>query len=408
MFDTETLTNQLSGKVALYAGFDAGSDKVKISRPLVHLSDAHKLLRPDIINALGPYVEGVSPQPYDADATYNQFELVNDSDVVYQSVTPENSGHALSDATYWQKTTVLSAWYSQIERGAIAKLSLALAGTPSGVAVLSRQAIFNREGNLQGAIGKNGRFLGWRIRIQKTGVLFNIARSGLQLTGPAANVPIYLFHSSSAVPVAVAYLTGTTSGRTIWADSPNFLLKQSDGYYLLGYFESDLPVGVQAVGSERSFATASCSSCQGADYALAANRQKYVTIEPVYVDDADTPGVMDWADENSVALQTWGLNLIIEVHCDRTKLLANTLLYMIACDVLEELSTSDRLNGISAQLRNSAYIALYGQANSKVTDGALSTVRNNALAELKGAMASTDCGKVEAPRRGIRFESMFD
>ncbi|WP_020603247.1 hypothetical protein [Spirosoma spitsbergense] len=363
MYDTASLTKQLTGLVGLYNDLFDDSGQPATPSPVVYLSDAHKLLRPDIINALGP------------------------------------------DLT---SAEALLAWYSRIEKGAINKLALSLSGTPTVSAVLNRQSVFAKEANIQGAaLTKNNRFLAWRMTMPTGLVKTQIIRGGIQFTGPVTDFPLYLFHSENADPVAVINLTGNTANRTIWANFGEYL-NPSEGYYLIGYYEADLPPGVSVIGREQSFTVAGCSSCNGSDYALVAERSKYINIEAVYVAGVLVTGILNWPDETVISNQTWGLNLTIEAYCDRQNLLVKALLYLIACDVLEEIASSDRVNGLSAQLRSEAYVALYGQSSSKVTNGALAVVRDNALTELKNALASNNCQKVEAPRRGIRFDSLFD
>ncbi|RYC70873.1 hypothetical protein [Spirosoma sordidisoli] len=418
MLDTVKLTNELTGVVGLYSGFQSGADLVgsQHADPQLFLSDAHKLLRPDILAALGPNVVDFVALSYEANKTYKQHDLVSDSGTLYQSVRSANTGQPLTDTDYWQETTPLSAWYGRIERGAIRKLAMSLASAPPAQPVLERQPLYNKEGNLAGKLTKSNRFLALRVSVADD-IALMMLRAALQVTGPLAGLPIYVFHSSSPEPVAAIGLTGNSSGRSIWNDGGTVLTSLNDGYYLIGYFEADLPIGVQAVGAERGFSPAGCSSCLGSDYALAQGRQRLVDIRPVYVENADEPGVMTWneEDENDVTRQTWGLNLIIEARCSVTatliqnkEMLTHALLYVIACDVLEEISTSDRVNGLAAQFRNEAYVALNGQNSAKYDIG-LRGEKDRLLADLKKVMQRVSpCMKAEAPRRGIRFENMYD
>lgn len=412
MLDTDRLTRKLSGITGPYAGAKMPVGPLHKS-PTLFLSDAHKLLRPDLLAALAPDMTPTAPD-YSSEETYDQYAVVGSESQLYESLVHLNKGYPLEDSLAWRPTTMLSSWYGRIERGSISKLALMLAGAPPAAPIIDRQPLYGKEANLSGAVSRFGRFVGVRISARKRNLAIKLLRIGLQLTGPVINLPLFLFHSSQASPVAIMLLNGSTSGRTVWADTPA-VLAENDGYYLLGYYESDLPLGVLAVGAQRGWDVSGCSSCFGSDYALAAARGPLVKIESVYVMMPTEYGVMNWATEQSVNLQTWGLNAIIDVRCDATSLLLdnedlllNGLLHQIACDVLEEISTSDRVNSVAAQIKPQAYVALNGQANAK-SDIGVKGERNKVVSELKGVLATvSDCIKTEAPRKGITIGTMFD
>lgn len=418
MLDTHQLYQKLTGTVGLYSGFNAPADERNLGRqPVVYLSDAHKLLRPDLLRALGPKLTDINPDPYYANRTYGRYDLVSDSGELFESLTSDNEGNALNGTDHWRKLSAEQVWYNRIERGALTKLALSLAYSPPAPVLFDQQATFQREGNVQGALSKSGRFVGVRISIKRTAVL-GVNRLGLQLTAPVTNLPLYLFHSDQTAPVTTVNLTNATAGRTAWATANVDLYGSRGGYYLIGYFEGDLPVGVQAVGSDRSFDVAGCQTCGGGiDQLVAATRAPYVTLTPVYVEGPRNTRLRDWTDESEVTRQTWGLNFILEASCDATAALLdnrdsliNALLHVVACDVLEEISTSDRVNAVAAQMRSQAYVALYGQDSSR-SDGGLSQRRDGVINDLKKVLAgSTPCVSVEVPRqrRGISVGSVWD
>ncbi len=420
MLDTKTLATELTGLIGLYPGFSTiGPLPADYHRaPVAFLQDAHKLLRYDILSAVGPNLPAIVAEPYTAERTYELYEITQNTEgQFYESNVSANQGHDLTDSNYWRKTTQLSAWYGRIERGAIGKLMRELVESPPPEPLMHRQALYSKESNLAGVINKSGSFLAQRLTLLARNTAINIARLGIQVSGPLANVPMYIFHSDDAEPVAMVRLTGNTSGRTIWANPNEYLFERREGYYLIGYFESDLPAGVSAVGGQRNFQVTGCSNCNPIDYELAVGRSPYVHIQPVYVPNPSQTGVMNWADEIAVETQTWGINMLLEAECDVTqtllanrKIMTNALLYTIACDVLEELSTSDRVNAVAKDMRAQAYVALYGQQNSK-TDFGLTTKRDKKISELKAVLVSIAPNCIPAEEEepeGLEFGSMFD
>ncbi|OJW78438.1 hypothetical protein [Spirosoma sp. 48-14] len=418
MVDTISLSKLLAGVVGLYPGFAAGSDQPAgyHREPVVYLSDAHKLLRPDILHDLGPNLAKIDYPAYSPTKTYFRYDVVKGNDgKLYENQVKGNLGHAVSESDYWQPTTALSAWYSRIERGAISKLALLLAS--GSVPLLDNQAIFSLEGNASDTINKQNRFVGWRIYVSGNDTALEVLKAALQLSGAVENFPLYLYHSTQDAPLTVLNLTGNTPGRSIWKDINETLYQRIGGYYLFGYYENDLPTNVFAIGANRSFAVgAACRSCGGGvDAYLLEGRSPFIAIEPVYIPNVSTPLTMDLAELSAVQVssQTWGLNLVISAKSDATRPLiankdnlVNALLYSIACDVLEEISTSDRVNATAKNMTNQAYIALNGQ---KDTDKGLKAERNKIIADTKATFSTiSPATPPEKQRPGISIGSMWD
>ncbi|WP_128547213.1 hypothetical protein [Larkinella soli] len=372
MLDLTQLHSLLVGTVGLYPGSRPDTDYSDDAHnaPTVYLQDAHKLLRSDVLTALGPNL---------------------------------SAGGDLME------------WYTQIEKGAINKLGLLVAGNPPARPLLEATPLHPKEGNIQGAFNKTGRFLGLRIRLPRRDTAVNLVKLGLQLSGPVTNLPLYVFHSDAATPIKTVNLTTTLSGRTAWNTADCWLYSRQGGYYLVGYFESDLPTDVRAIGAERGWNVADCNTCGGIEAEFIRTRSPYLNIEPVYVESVGTGRTLSWAEEKAVSLQTWGLNAVIEVRCDITNtlltnkdMLTGALLHLLACDVLEELSTSDRVNSVKQQLKNEAYVALYGQGSS-TSDNGLAARRDRLIKDLKAQLEKMRPACLqEESRKKIRIGSLFD
>lgn len=374
MIDLTKLQTMLIGTVGLYPGSNA-DDSGQFTdddhnAPVVYLQDAHKLLRSDVLTALGPNLAA--------------------------------DGTSLMD------------WYTRIEKGAINKLGLLIASNPPTKPLLESTSLYPKEANLQGALNKTGRFLALRFTLPKRDTAINLVKLGLQVTGPVSGVPLYLFHSDASNHLKLVNITDTRSGRTVWGNFGEYMHSSKGGYYLAGYFESDLPSGVSAVGAERGWTVGSCSGCGGIENEFIRSRSPYLTIEPVFVENVGSDRTLSWADEKTVVAQSWGLNAIIEVQCDITNtlltnkdMLINSYLHILACDVLEEIATSDRVNATKKELKSQAYVALMGQ---KDTDRGLAGQRDAVMKGLKAVLEKMRpcCVTAESGRREIRFENAFD
>lgn len=383
MIDLTQLHTALIGTVGLYPdqqGNEFTDDDH--ATPKVYLQDAHKLLRSDILLAMGPLLLSGS--------TIGEYPT--------------------------EEVARLMTWYTQIEKGAVNKLALLLAGNPPALPLLDSMSLYPKEANLQGALNKTGRFLALRFKLCKRDIATRLKKIGLQLTGPVTDLPLYVFHSSDADPIATASLTSNLSGRTGWVNLPDTnLFSNQEGYYLIGYFENDLPMDVKAVGSPRTWTFSGCKSCDPIESEWVRMRTPYITIEPVYVDAVGDDRTMSWAEETEIAAQTWGINAIIEVECDVTStllsqsdMLLNAFLHVLACDVLEEIASSDRVNGVKAEMKTQAYVALYGQGNSK-SDSGLASIKNDVLKTLKEQLSKMRPGCMPTEvRRGIRFDNVLN
>ena len=419
MVDLDAVKKGLTGIIGLYPGFGQSFDVIdnSHSNPEMFLSDAHPILRPEILRDLGPNLTTINPPAFGQVNKYPKYYDVSDNGKVYESLVSDNTA-PLNDLTKWKETTKLSAWYSRIERGSIGKLSLLLSAAPQGPTLLENAQTFQGEGNASDTINKQRRFVGWKVVIRGDGTAFNILRLGLQVTGPITNLPIYVFHSDSDQPIGTVNLTGTSIGRTVWADVSLTLYQRTAGYYLVGYYEDSLPANVYAVGSKRSFTYEDCSGCDaGVSRNLYEARAPYVSFTPFYIADINTdPGVLSWTENDllQTGSQSWGLNMIMSARCDATPailqnkaLMTQALLYMIACDVLAEMSTNTRVNGTVENLSSQCYIILKGSAQAGNKDNGLTGERDTAIKNLKDALAAiSPCTPVER-KRGPRITSFW-
>lgn len=417
MVDIKQVTKELTGVVGLYSGMNAGGDIVAADHngPTLYLSDAHALLRPEILKALGPNLDVLRPEAYDESKPYALYDLVANVDGTLYECQKAGANNTLLLAENWKETTGLSAWFGRIERGAIAKLMLLATTSPASVPLVDNQQLFALEGNRSETINKQGRFVGWQIFVSGNDSALQIVKSGLQLLGTVFDFPVYIFHSTQDEPVATIRYSATSTGRSLWADINRYLYQRVGGYYLVGYYEDDLPDGVYAIGAQRSFTVAGCGSCGGGiDKATYEARAPFVHIQPCYVPGPLTPGLMTWDNlaEKQIASQSWGLNMVISVQCDATRAMLNNksqftqaLLYMVACDVLQAMSANDRVNNIAKNMTSQAFIALNGQKDTN--DKGLVATRDKAIADLKDALSKISSCTPEPPKRGIGISSMW-
>lgn len=428
MLNTAQLHDALTGIIGLNDSMNSELQSIDVianrMRPdLSHrqaslmLSDAHKLLRVEILSALGPNLLETNPVFFDANTVYSRYEIVQDGTGYLESRIDGND-RPVSDQASWRPTTLLSAWVRRIERGAINKLALLAGFNPPPSPLMEPLPLYQKGGNLQDTVSKLSRFVGIRLSLRQSDINVGIRKIGLQFSGLVNNLPVYLFRSDMANPVKVLHVTTTIAGRMQWFDVGELLYSSSNDvyfegeYYLIGYFEDDLPLSVNAIDGQRSLTVADCSSCNPYDVSVFNSREPYVLTESVYVDNVGNSRQLSWPLENRIERQTWGINLILDAGCDVTRALIEhkqtvlrALLYQMAYDALEELSTSDRVNGTAEKLRDKAYVAINGQGISN-SDTGIKPLLKESIKDFKTLLAAVAprCFPVNAAPT-ITFES---
>jgi hypothetical protein len=176
-------------------------------------------------------------------------------------------------------------------------------------------------------------------------------------------------------------------------------MNDAGGAFYLGYFEDDITG--QAISREVDFCQEPCKGCISESYNRFSYeyRNRYMKVTPcsfdaAYINSTNLP------DMDGVAYHcsnNFGLNLSLSVRCDFTEILTNNRLMFseplqmqVGVDVLNLLAFNTRNNGISEQLKSSAYVALKGEPANGVLG-----LEERLAAKIKGL--ELDLSDIEAP-----------
>ena len=241
---------------------------------------------------------------------------------------------------------------------------------------LSDTQVFDSTARFSNLVSKNGRFVGWVFRPNKSEHTFHkISKIAIQTTQAQANIPIYVFHSSQKEPlqtVTIDSLATSVSWTTL--DQPiilNYLDQDAGGFYYIGYFEDDLNEGNRAIYKDHDLSVMPCSSCNQFNKIAYRDWSKYVSISTGYVNGNNLDGT-DMVSVDKVEIENttnYGLNFRIETYCDITNLLivnkgqvAPILQVRYAIELLRYIEMSGtRKNGITDALKDASFVAINGQ-----------------------------------------------
>lgn len=358
----------------------------------LYFQDTHPLVSIENLDqGLKNYDHFVYPD-FEQNAAYEQDDRVRDpeSHIVYEAIHDiADSGSAPDYVNDWVEVNLLAQKLEALTKAAINKVAAAVFTKKKldrvAKTVLESVPLFSGVGDFSNREVKAGRFVGLQISVNNIADLTAVIRRiGTQFSGANPGLSLWLWHSSSQVPIQEIVMPSLAANAFQWSNK-EILLKdlgenqQVGGYYYLGYYESDL-VGM-AINKLYDFSSApACTTCNS-DHAYYMAWSRYVSIMPFYVpaayipdEDPINPGPQLW-DLNVTQYNyqnNFGLNLDLSVRCDVTDLLCKerdvftqALGLQVAVDALTEIAFSTRNNVIAKETRDLADYALKDVAGNQ-------------------------------------------
>jgi hypothetical protein len=398
MYNHTTILNCLSGLIGFESSYNA--DHPEVDQDLLNSdsgiyinSSLHPLLTYDNILSISELFSRVNVRVYSAAVTYKVNDIVKQGADVYQSLQSGNSGHSpTASPTWWRKTNLLSAYLRRVYGGSVIKLFSQLFTekklNQAAKTLLSNVSLFEGVGRITDRITKTGRLVGYKITVMNPDTVATLSHIGLQLDQAQNPVTVYLYHSSSNVPVQTFTLNHTKSIQFQWHQITSEILSfmsdtvNAGGSYSLVYYEDELTGS--AIKKDVSFSGKNtCGSCSEAvvNSSLYNKWSKFISIQPFSVSASDLPrdgsnNIVHqmWDEEREIYQDdvTWGLNLQMTVQCDVSSLickskniLTDVLARQITVDLLQEMTYSLRDNQQKQKVAQLAAVALDNQENGQ-------------------------------------------
>jgi len=244
--------------------------------------------------------------------------------------------------------------------------------------VLEETPLINGTSNPSNIENKKGRFVGWLFRLPESINLKNTIQKVLvQFTDNVTNLPLYVYHSSQneAVDTILITTTNAPSVSTIDLATPQVLSYMSDdtdigGFYMIGYYEDDLPLTTNAIYKEVTVGDVPCGGCDPWMKRYYKKWNSYLKTKAVYVDAQNLNGIdLPLIDDIEDATKTnFGLNFYVSIGCDLTdfivehkNMFAQSIQAKMAIDLLRYIETSPtRNNKIADSIAREAGIRING------------------------------------------------
>lgn len=388
MINPVAITSCLSGLVGFRPAIDKNLPKVsaalQASESGIMVNDMHSLVTVEHINACIENAGSIEyPDVYAAGTTYaigdKVHVVIGNEKTVFESLQAANVGHTpASSPTYWvNQGTVMNQYLTnKLSQGAV-KLANAiynqknLAGNSKSV--LGDIMLYTGSGNINNTITKRGRFVGFKLYIKGQDLTVALSKIGMQFNEIQTAFTLYIYHNSQLEPIKEIELTTTKAFSFEWKIITKELLTflgddlNAGGHFTIGYYEDDL----QGEAIERKTnltSVSSCSSCDPANSSAFRKWNKYVGLQPFYVESDFLNENKDYWDEDKeiiVENQNWGLNLQLSVFCDVTPYLcrnkgaiAQAYALQVAVSIIEDMGFSSRDNQKMLKLQQMANYAL--------------------------------------------------
>jgi hypothetical protein len=334
-------------------------------------------------NSLDNYSETSLHTPfYDAGRSYERNALVLYGNQHYRSKTDQNVGNEPTDTDYWEESSVLGEFLrNKMEAAALQTVQAILRANriESGTArtLLSNSSLYNGLGAVRDEIQKRSRFVGIRIQIKHSNVLFQIRKLATQFAQTQTNLPLYLYKDGVSQPIKVWTVTTSSPGSMETHDIDPYTerlgMSLDFGTYKLGYYEQDL--AGNAIHKKVAYTTSSCASCDAMQNALLRQNSGHLSARPFYVpvDDIHYDTKAQWATEDEeyeITHTNFGLNMWLSLTCDLTEFIqTHRLLFLDAylaklkAVFMKEIAITRRANPVANSLRG---ITLQVGGNAKV------------------------------------------
>lgn len=374
MIRISDLQNKLLHLIGWEQNYNTGdlkiADSLTESESGLYFQQAHPLVTLQNLACIAPDFKNISYPAYDPEQDYAKGNIVQHEDKLYKALD-YTIGAEPGNTEIWAEFDPFSDWLETKTKGSIQKaitryINDRLANN-AYKSIFENKALFDGTGRIIDTIKNQHNFVGFEIvPIRSKGVTTKINKIGVQFTKPGIYT-FYLMHSSQNEPIRIIEVTKKTANSLEWFSLDDVYLpymseaNDAGGSWYLGYFQSDIPEGSQAIRKDRDWSKGPCTSCSRAEYASWQLWSKYLEIHPFYIgeehidtinfDDAEnpvessTPIPLLWdIDKNIYDYDTnYGINLDITVGCDYTDFIIeqraifqDIIMKQLAIDMLRE------------------------------------------------------------------------
>jgi hypothetical protein len=376
------ITNQLASTVRFKQNVNTTS--FKLDSDLVSPSDArlvdHALFREQNLSSIIPDFQNYTTAVFVPTETYDEGALVQEGADLYESLADTNLGNLPSTSpTQWLLTNYQSNYLRNLRKEAVRNVISLVSNAKKNERItkemLDRLNLYTGTGSLSDRIIKTGRLVGLAINVlDSTNLKIALDRVMTQFDTAQDGIELYLYHSSSPVPLATILVDQATPVRQEWHELTDVNLYSESivenivgGTYFLMYDEDQ--VTGQAINYRHTFGVSPCRGCSKYNYESFDKYSQYVKFRSVFISAQDRPAsaaeMFDIDRLNYQADTTYGLNLQVSTYCDLTDyilshkaIFADAIKNEVLKQLLSELASSTRSNVVNEKARDLARQAL--------------------------------------------------
>lgn len=390
----------------------------------------HALVTLDNIKSVAPVFTDVVYPVYNAAYNYVVGDHCTYNNISYRNILG-GVNHLPTNTLYWEQFDPFSEWLETKTKDGITRCIQRVVNeklaNQTMKSIVENKVIFDGAGRLADTITNEQKIVGFEIvPIRSKGVTVKIEKIGAQFTG-TGNLTLYLMHSSRKDVVKEITCTRTRNGSMEWFPQTDLYLpylsdeNDAGGSWFLCYDQRT--TDLVAINRNYDFSKAPCSSCASGDY---YSWSKYLEIHPfknwVDIGDFDEDFNDDfrrlymsmWDIKNNEYdyQKSFGLNLVISVHCDVTDFIIeqkdafkDVLSKTVACMMLEEMAynPTHRVNR-NVDLSSQALSALNG--NPIFRSQGLSYELNTAYKALDITLQGLDRVCLPCKKSGLKWASI--
>lgn len=354
------------------ADIELSSDLTK-SDSGMYFQQIHPLLTLDNLQSIAPDFKNITYQAYSSKISYLKGTVVQNGDILYKSKRDVPANTDISNSEYWIRTNPFSEWLEDKTKASIVKLvnkfiNVKLVDKASK-SLIENKTLFDGTGRLTNTITNRGNFVGFEIdTVRSKGVTVKIEKIGLQFKKQGL-YKIYILHSSNEVPIYIETFKKIRINAIEWfTPSKEILLpyesihNDAGGSWYIGYLQSELPEGSEAINRDRDWSTGPCKACSRSEFLAWQAWSKYIEIHPFRISDELVKGKYFNDDFNNDFFKSpvkmwdpeqmdytydcnYGINLEVSAYCDLTDFIINqralfqdVLAKQVAIDLLREFA----------------------------------------------------------------------
>lgn len=378
MIRIKDLNEQLLHLVGWQQSYDTSevklSDNLTQSESGMYFQQVHPLLTLPNLMSIAPDFKNTNFPEHRVNSSYKEGVVVTLEDKYYKSIKDVPANTEITNDEFWIETNLFSEWLEDKTKASIIKLinkfiNMKLADKASK-SLIENKTLFDGTGRLTNLITNRNRFVGFEIdTVRSKGVTVKINKIGLQFTKPG-KYKIFIMHSSNDAPIYSMEFERTRKNASMeWFTPKEDILlpyesiyTDAGGSWYIGYLQSDLPEGSQAVNRDRDWSTGPCKACSRSEFIAWQAWSKYIEIHPFYLSEDNIQAVHFNDDFNEdfekQQLHMWdpeimnytydanyGINLDVSVYCDITdfiirqkQLFQDVIAKQVAVDFLREFA----------------------------------------------------------------------